>query len=66
MLTKDLLTLGVVTATAETPVAKIAKRLIERRISAVPVVDSAGRAIGIVSEGRAPGPGRGDSPPAHG
>lgn len=51
MLAKDVMTRGVVTVTAEAPVAEIARRLIERRISAVPVVDSAGRVTGIVSEG---------------
>ncbi|MCH8939280.1 MAG: CBS domain-containing protein [Gemmatimonadetes bacterium] len=45
------MTTEVVTATPETLVADIAKRLIERRISALPVVDAKGQVVGIVSEG---------------
>lgn len=45
------MTTEVVTATPETLVADIAKRLIERRISALPVVDAKGQVLGIVSEG---------------
>jgi len=47
----DVMTTPVVTVDIETPVAEIAKRLVERRISAVPVVDTEGRLVGIVSEG---------------
>jgi len=45
------MTTQVVTVKPHTTVSEIAKRLINRRISAVPVVDSAGRVRGIVSEG---------------
>lgn len=48
---KDVMTTLVVTVSPETPVAEIARRLLQRRISAVPVVDAEGRPIGIVSEG---------------
>lgn len=48
---KDVMTTPVVTVSPETPVAQIAKRLLQRRISAVPVIDAAGRPVGIVSEG---------------
>lgn len=51
MQARDVMTSKVVTVSPDTPVAEIAKRLIERRISAVPVVDAEGRLIGIVSEG---------------
>jgi len=48
---KDVMTTPVVTVDLATPVAEIAKRLLQRRISAMPVVDKEGRPIGIVSEG---------------
>lgn len=51
MLAKDVMTKDVVTVAPDTPVAEIAKRLIERRISAVPVIGGDGRIAGIVSEG---------------
>lgn len=51
MQAKDVMTTHVVTVGPETPVAEIARRLIDRRISAVPVVDADGRPLGIVSEG---------------
>jgi CBS domain-containing protein len=48
---KDIMTTRVVTVSPETPVAEIARRLLQRRISAVPVIDAEGRPVGIVSEG---------------
>ena len=48
---KDVMTTNVVTVGPDTDVRTIARSLIERRISAVPVVDQAGRVVGIVSEG---------------
>jgi CBS domain-containing protein len=36
---------------ARPPDIEIAKRLIERRSSAMPVIDALGRVVGIVSEG---------------
>lgn len=51
MKAKDVMTTPVVTVDLETPVVEIAKRLLQRRISAVPVVDTKGRPVGIVSEG---------------
>lgn len=51
MLARDVMTTNAVTISPGTPVAEIAKLLIERRISAVPVVDAEGRVLGIVSEG---------------
>jgi len=51
MQARDVMTRNVITVTADTAVADIARRLIDRRISAVPVLDGAGKIIGIVSEG---------------
>jgi CBS domain-containing protein len=47
---RDLMTPDVVTIPPETPVIAIARLLADRGISAVPVVDSEGRALGIVTE----------------
>jgi CBS domain-containing protein len=41
----------VVTVGPEASVAEIARLMLEHRISAVPVVDTAGRLLGIPSEG---------------
>ncbi|MFZ2100032.1 MAG: CBS domain-containing protein [Oricola sp.] len=51
MQAKDIMTTTVVTVRPDASIAEIAHLLLERRISAVPVVDSAGRLLGIVSEG---------------
>jgi CBS domain-containing protein len=51
MRAQDVMTSPPITVTPDTPVTEIAALLIERRISAVPVVDESGRAVGIVSEG---------------
>jgi len=48
---RDVMTRNVVSVPPETPVAQIARTLLQRRISAVPVVDAKGRLLGIVSEG---------------
>ena len=50
MKAQDLMTAPVVTVAPEAPVPEIAALLIERQISAVPVVDG-GAVVGIVSEG---------------
>ena len=47
---KDVMTTPVVTVTPDTTVREIAALLLERRISAVPVVAD-GRLVGLVSEG---------------
>ncbi len=47
----DVMTADVVTVGPEAWVGEIARLLLEHRISAVPVVDAAGRLVGIVSEG---------------
>ncbi|MFQ5776160.1 MAG: CBS domain-containing protein [Kiloniellaceae bacterium] len=51
MLAQDIMTTNVVTVTPDVRVEDIARLLLERSISGVPVVDSAGRLMGIVSEG---------------
>lgn len=51
MRAKDIMTSPVVTVGPYTNVGDIAKLLMKRRISAVPVVDDAGSLLGIVSEG---------------
>ena len=48
---RDVMTRNVVSITPDTPVRKIAALLVNHRISAVPVIDSSGAPIGIVSEG---------------
>jgi CBS domain-containing protein len=49
-LVKDLMTTQVVTVGPATPFKEIVARLAEHRVSAVPVVDDAGRVLGVVSE----------------
>jgi len=51
MQARDIMTSSVQTVRPDTPVTEIAKRLIERNISGVPVVDDDGQVVGIVSEG---------------
>ena len=45
------MTTHVVTVEPDTTVEEVAKRLLQNRISAVPVVDAGGHLVGIVSEG---------------
>ncbi len=51
MLASDVMTAAVVTVTSDVRVEDIAKLLLDNGISAVPVVDSGGRLVGMVSEG---------------
>lgn len=51
MQAKDIMTTNVISVAPETSVDAIATLLLERNISAVPVVDSNNRILGIVSEG---------------
>lgn len=46
----DVMTVDVATATEDTPYKELVRRLGERRISALPVVDANRRVVGIVSE----------------
>lgn len=50
LLARDLMTPDVVTVPPETPVMAMARLLADRGISAVPVVDAAGKVLGIVTE----------------
>jgi len=47
----DVMTTGVVTVAADTPVGEIVGLLLRHGISAVPVVDALGNVVGLVSEG---------------
>lgn len=51
MRVRDFMTPEVVTVPADAPVADIAQLLIERHVNALPVVDEAGRLVGIVTSG---------------
>jgi len=51
MQAKDIMTANVISVSADTPVHEIVGLLLKYRISAVPVIDSARRVLGIVSEG---------------
>ena len=51
MKARDVMTLGVYTVKPTTSVKDVARLFMERRISAVPVVDDQGKIVGIVSEG---------------
>ena len=51
MKVRDVMTTAVVSVDTDTPVNAIAKILSERGISAVPVLDHGGAALGMVSEG---------------
>ena len=50
-LARDVMTAAVVTVTPDTSVMAVARLLLDKRISAVPVVDVAGALVGMVSEG---------------
>lgn len=51
MKAKDIMTTVVASVEPDTDVSEIARTLISRRISGVPVIDSSGHALGMVSEG---------------
>jgi CBS domain-containing protein len=51
MRARDIMTSSVITVGPHASVSDIAKLLLESRISAVPVVDEAGKLVGMVSEG---------------
>jgi CBS domain-containing protein len=51
MQARDIMTRTVHTATSETTVHDIARLMVEKQISAVPIVDAAGALLGIVSDG---------------
>ena len=51
MKAQDIMKSPVITVSESTPVAELVKLLLERHVSGVPVVDDAGKLVGIVSEG---------------
>ena len=51
MQAKDIMTVNVITVSEDTPVHEIVGLLLKYRISAAPVIDSARKVLGIVSEG---------------
>ena len=51
MKARDVMTADVVAVSADTPIQDVARLLLEKHISGVPVLDSAGAPIGMVSEG---------------
>lgn len=51
MQAQDVMTTKVTTIEAGATVREAARRMLERRVSALPVVDDRGRVIGVVSEG---------------
>jgi CBS domain-containing protein len=51
MFASDIMTHDVVSVKSDATVREVARLLINKSISAVPVVDNSGRAIGVVSEG---------------
>src|SRR5690606_6896169 len=51
MKARDVMVSPVVTVKPSASVKEVAKLLLDRRISAVPVVDDQGKVVGIVSEG---------------
>ncbi|MBN1140744.1 MAG: CBS domain-containing protein [Deltaproteobacteria bacterium] len=48
---QDIMTREVVSVTADTAIEDLARLLVEKKVSAVPVVDAGGRLMGIISEG---------------
>ncbi|HTI86583.1 MAG TPA: CBS domain-containing protein [Alphaproteobacteria bacterium] len=51
MLARDLMTRDVISVTPETPARDVARLLLDHAISAVPVIDSTGAPVGMISEG---------------
>ena len=51
MQAKDIMTVNVISVSEDSPVHEVVGLLLKNRISAVPVIDSARKVVGIVSEG---------------
>lgn len=51
MQARDIMTTSVITVAPETDIREAAQMLLDNRISAMPVIDQAGKLVGIVSEG---------------
>lgn len=50
MLARDIMTKNVITVGVDTPVKDLAQRLLDNRVSGMPVVDNRGKILGVVSE----------------
>jgi CBS domain-containing protein len=50
MTLRDVMTTSVIFVKPETPLKEVARQLVEHGISGVPVVDTSGRVVGVVSE----------------
>jgi CBS domain-containing protein len=50
MKVREMMTTAVVTATPETPLKEVARRMVERAVSGIPIVEADGRVVGVVSE----------------
>ncbi len=50
MVARDIMTKNVVTVGGDTPVKDLAQRLLDNRVSGMPVVDNRGKILGVVSE----------------
>lgn len=48
---RDVMTRSVLSVRPDAPLKEVARELIEHRISGLPVVDDAGRIVGVISEG---------------
>lgn len=46
----DVMSRDLITATPDTPLTEVIKTLAEKRISGLPVVDQAGKLVGVISE----------------
>jgi CBS domain-containing protein len=51
MKARDIMVAPVITAKPQSSIKEVARKLVEKRISALPVVDNDGRLVGLVSEG---------------
>jgi CBS domain-containing protein len=51
MLAKEIMTINVMTAAPDQSIHDVVHKLLERSVSALPVVDEKGRLVGIISEG---------------
>jgi CBS domain-containing protein len=51
MKVSEVMTRNVVTVTTRTPLKEVARQLVRRRVSGMPVVDDDGSVLGVVSEG---------------
>ena len=50
MLAREIMTKKVITVGVDTPVKDLAQRLLDNRVSGMPVVDNRGKILGVVSE----------------